>query len=261
MFEANKKPIIAMLYLPAGLGHPDHLGLEKSYEVILSDLKNIHDAGFDAICLENEKDAPYKIEAERHDISFYTLLTRKVVEESRIPVGFNYLLNDPMTSLAIAKTTEAAFVRSDYYVDEMVRESDQRVMKVDPYGVKTYRQKINADNVQLYADVQVKHAQLVKKRPLIDSVNESFEYGADGVIVSGSWTGKAPEMTQLHELKEANLNRLVIIGSGFNKDNASELLPCCNGVIVGTAILDGSSRVDLDRSLSLMNEVRKIRSY
>ena len=180
-----------MLYLPAAPAHPEYLGLDQSFEVILSDLVNIHKAGFDAICLENEKDAPYKVEAERHDISFYTLLTRKIVEESKIPVGFNYLLNDPMTSLAIAKTTGADFVRSDYFVDEMVRESDQRVMSVDPEGVRSYRNKIAANNVNLLVDVQVKHAQMVKERSLIASAKESFEYGADGVIVSGSWTGKA----------------------------------------------------------------------
>jgi len=258
MFQETKKPIIAMLYLPASVGHKNYLGLEESFNAILSDLKIIHGAGFDGICLENEKDTPYKIESERHDISFYTLLVRKIVENSTLPVGFNYLLNDPKTSLAVAHTCQAEFIRTDYFVDEMIRESDQRVMKVNPSEVSEYREKIGAQDVKLFADVQVKHATMVNPRPLRESVLESIEYGADGVIVSGSWTGKAPELKDLNGVKE--IDTQVIIGSGFNSENASTLLPLCDGVIVGTAILTDDGRVDTKKSSQLMETVQKIRT-
>ncbi|TNF27968.1 MAG: BtpA/SgcQ family protein [Deltaproteobacteria bacterium] len=260
MFSKVQKPIIAMLYLPAGIDHQNHLGLNESFCAILSDLEKIHQAGFDGICLENEKDSPYKVEAEAHDISFYTLLTRKIVENSDLPIGFNYLLNDPKTSLAIAKVCEASFVRSDYFVDQMIRESDERVMDVYPNDVRTYRKKIKADNIKFYADVQVKHAKLIKQRPLLESVNESIEFGADGVIVSGSWTGKAPDLSDLMMLKEKNLSVPVIVGSGFNTENASTILPLCDEVIVGTAILDKDGHVNLERAKALMNRVNELRS-
>ncbi len=259
MFTDKRKPIIAMLYLPAGIGHPNHVGLTESFSAILSDLENIQKAGFDGVCLENEKDSPYKVEAERHDISLYTLFTNKVVENSEIPVGFNYLLNDPLTSLAVARTCSADFIRTDYFVDEMVRESDGRVMKVNPEEVRKYREKIGAQSLQLFADVQVKHANLITQRSLIESVRESIEFGADGVIVSGTWTGKAPDMSDLQMLRDSGIDTPVIVGSGFNRENANEILPYCDGVIVGTAILDDSGRVDENRARSLMDRVREIR--
>lgn len=258
MFQNSKKPIIAMLYLPASIAHKNYLGLEESFNAILSDLKKIHEAGFEGICLENEKDTPYKIKAERHDIAFYTLLVRKIVENSTIPVGFNYLLNDPKTSLAVANTCQADFIRTDYFVDEMIRESDQRVMEADPQGVSHYREKIGAQGIKLYADVQVKHATMVQPRSLKESVLESIEYGADGVIVSGSWTGKAPDLGDIEDVKE--IDTQVIIGSGFNIENASTLLPLCDGVIVGTAILTNDGRVDSAKATQLMKTVKKIRT-
>ena len=248
----NKKPIIAMLYLPPSLGHQNFYGLERSLQEINEDLSIILEAGFDACLLENEKDHPYLIEASHENIASLSVFTREVVRNSSIPVGFNYLLNDPKTSLTIAHAAGAQFIRSDYFVDEMKRDSDARIMKTDAASIISHKQHIGGDHLKIYADVQVKHAQLIKPRPIEESIKETIDHGADGIIISGQWTGKAPDISQLTAIRNLNLNKPTIIGSGFNHDNANELLKLCDGVIVGTAILkDG--RVDRDQALSLLD--------
>lgn len=258
MFKNNQKPIIAMLYLPPSLGHVDFVSMDSSIQDILSDLKIIEDCGFDAVLLENEKDAPYKSIAESEDISSLSIYTHEVVRNTKLPVGFNFLLNDPISSLSIASASKADFIRTDYFSDEMMRESDGKLMKVNPKSIIEHRKNISSLDIKIYADVQVKHATLVNQRPLEDSIYSTISDGADGIIISGNWTGSAPDLNQLQEIQELDINCPVIIGSGFDSENASTLLPLCSGVIVGSSILT-NGRNDKSKCEKLMNSVLRVR--
>lgn len=250
---------MAMLYLPPSLGHRDYYGLERSLAEINEDLSIIEEMGFDSCLLENEKDAPYLQEASPENIASLAIYTREVTSKANIPVGFNFLLNDPLTSLTVAKAAGAQYIRSDYFCDEMIRESDQRIMKVNPQAIIQHRKELQAEDISLLADVQVKHAKLLRPRPLEESILDTFEKGAEGAIISGQWTGKPPTVEELILAKKTaeqfsekhQREAKVYIGSGLNADNAKTLLPLVDGAIVGTAILtDG--RIDKRKSELLL---------
>ena len=125
-----KKPIIAMLYLPPSLGHKNHYGLNRSLQEINEDLEIIMDAGFDSCLCENEKDSPYLIKATSESISSLSIYTKEVLDNSTIPIGFNFLLNDPCISLTIAKSSGAEYIRTDYFSDEMKRENANKTVSL-----------------------------------------------------------------------------------------------------------------------------------
>jgi uncharacterized protein len=250
----NKKPIIAMLYFPPSLGHKNFYGIGKSIDEISEDLEIIQEAGFDACLCENEKDSPYKIQPNSEDIASLTIYTQHVVTNSKIPIGFNFLLNDPCASLSIAKASGADFIRSDYFSDEMIRDSDQLIMSVDPTAVKEHQNNLDAKEIKIFADVQVKHAQMIQPRSLLDSAVQTISDGADGLIISGEWTGKAPELDQLKLLVNSKLTKPIIIGSGLNSNNSKQLLELSQGAIVGTSILS-YGRVDKKKAFNLMDSI------
>jgi uncharacterized protein len=179
---------------------------------------------------------------------------KEVVNNSKIPIGFNFLLNDPCMSLTVAKASGAQFIRSDYFSDEMIRESDQLKMIVNPTQVINHRSEILADDIKIFADVQVKHAKLVKERSFLDSAHQTINDGAEGLIISGNWTGTAPDIEQLKILQRADIEFPIIIGSGFNSENAQNLLELSDGAIVGTAILT-NGRVDREKAFRLMDSM------
>ena len=70
---------------------------------------------------------------------------------------------------------------------------------------------------------------------LKQSVKDTVLRGrADAVIVSGSGTGAPTSASRVADVKSAAGNAAVLIGSGFNPDNAESLMKHADGAIVGT---------------------------
>ncbi len=86
---------------------------------------------------------------------------------------------------------------------------------------------------------------------------------ADGIIVSGAATGRAPALERVREAREAAGNAPLLLGSGVDAHNAREFLEHASGAIVGTSLKrDGlvSNPVDAERVRRLrriFDEVRR----
>ena len=86
-------------------------------------------------------------------------------------------------------------------------------------------------------------------------------YGADALIVSGKFTGNAPDVEKVREAKRL-ATRPVLIGSGSSAENAAVFLQYADGIIVGTSLKkDGvmENAVDVHRVKTLMDKVRAVR--
>lgn len=248
------KPIIGMIHLPPLPGYADSKGLDYAIRHAIADLHALKEGGVDGVLVENEYDRPHRVTATPETIQAMTQITRAVVEQSdSVVVGCEILLNDPQASLAVAKAAGAAFIRTDYFVDRMTR-PEFGEFRIDPDALVAYRSKIDADDVLILADIQVKYATMVKPRPLAESASLAHAKGADAVVVTGDESGDAPSVQHLREA--AGCGAPVLIGSGLDSGNAATLLAECDGAIVGTSIMrDGA--VALDKLGSLMSCARR----
>lgn len=246
--------IIGMIHLPPLPGYPDAKGIDYAIRHAVADLRVLEDGGVHAVLIENEYDQPHRVTATPETIAAMTRITRAVVQESESAVvGCEILLNDPQASLAVAKMAGAAFIRTDYFVDRMTR-PEYGEFEIDPDALLDYRRSIDAENVLILADIQVKYATMIKPRPLSESARLACEKGADALIVTGDASGDAPTAQHLSEV--ANNKLPVLIGSGLDADNAEQLLSECDGAIVGTALMREQS-VDPDALESLMSKVAR----
>ena len=102
---------------------------------------------------------------------------------------------------------------------------------------------------------------MVVQKSLKQSVLEAINKGSSAVVITGDWTGEEPKMDDLAVAKRIAQGEVpIIVGSGFNKDNAKKLLSVADGVIVGSSIkTDG--RIDSAKTKDLVNVVRGIRIY
>lgn len=244
----DARVIIGMIHLPPLPGYPDSPGIETLVQHALADLETLERAGVSGVLIENEYDRPHRVTATAEVTAAMTRVTREVVTAGRATnVGCEILLNDPRASLAAAGAAGAQFIRTDYFVDRMTR-PEYGEFAIDPDGLLRYRRDIGADNVLILADIQVKYATMVERRPLAASARLAASKGADAVVVTGTESGDAPGVA---ELREAAQGLPVLIGSGLDAANAAELLAECDGAIVGTSIItDG--RVDADALRKLM---------
>lgn len=231
-----QKPVIGMIHLPPLPDYPESQGIDHAIGHALNDLHTLEAAGIDGVLIENEYDRPHRITAGPATIAAMTRITRAVVEEAtNAIVGCEVLLNDPQASLAIAKVSGAQFIRTDYYVDAMTRPGYGE-FAIDPSGLIQYRKALDAMHILIFADIQVKYATMIESRTIAESARIACEAMADAVVVTGPATGNAPIIEDLLDAASGS-DLPVLVGSGLDSGNASDLLDACDGAIVGTALM------------------------
>lgn len=258
----GRRPVIGVIHLPALPGYPESPGIESIVRKALDDLHALEKGGVDGVLVENEYDRPHRVVAAPETLAAMTRVTRAIVEHSGIAVGCEILLNDPQGSLAVAQMSGARFIRTDYFVDAMTR-PEYGEFAIDPEGLVRYRRRIGADQVLILADIQVKYATMIEARPLSESARLACLQRADAVIVTGTATGDAPTPGHLREAAEgvasSGLTVPVLAGSGVTAANAAALMRCCDGAIVGTALLRDRA-VDADAVRRLVAGAGSLRS-
>ncbi len=256
------KPMIGMIHLPPLPDYPDSPGIDAIIAGALKDLRVLQSQNFDGVLIENEYDRPHRAHASQETVGAMTVITRAVVKESKnTVVGCEILLNDPKASLIVAKDSGARFIRSDYFVDPMMR-PEYGEFEIDPRGLMKYRSDLGADDVLVLADIQVKYAKMLVKRSLLESAKLACAHHADAIIVTGGVTGDAPTVKQIwwaaQGVQESILQVPVLIGSGLDAHNVSPLLSVADGAIVGTSLMKDRA-VNPAAAKQLMSQVRRLR--
>jgi predicted TIM-barrel enzyme len=97
------------------------------------------------------------------------------------------------------------------------------------------RKELNADHIQVFADVKKKHGShsLTIDLDIQDEVRQAEFFLADGVIVTSQFTGIHPDKNDLMKAKSVT-TLPVLIGSGMTPGNIHEYLPLGDGFIVGS---------------------------
>ncbi len=266
-----KLPVIGMIHLPALPGSPGcemQDGFSASWSrierFVMADAMALAEGGVDGIMIENFGDIPFFPGANPvHVATLMTSMATKVRQQSRKPIGINVLRNDGVTALAVALASDAQFIRVN--VLSGARVTDQGLIQGGAHELLRYRNQIGADHIAILADVQVKHSSpLGMGTNLSQDVDDLCHRAlADGVIVSGSGTGKAVDLDALKATRIAAGGHPVFIGSGTSPDNVGELSKNAYGFIVGTSFKVGGvldAPVDVGRVAKFMAAVGGLRA-
>ena len=254
----SAKPVIGVIHLPPLPGFRGSPGLAGVIEKALADLRALEQGGVDGVLVENEHDRPHEVEASRATLAAMTRVARDVVMAAQhVTVGVEILLNDPGASLAAAAMAGARFIRTDYFVDRMTRPEYGGEMRIDPEALMTLRRRIGADEVRIFADVQVKYARMIEPRPIEESAALARQHLADAIVITGDATGMAPSPEDLTRVRKGALASPILIGSGLTAANAPRLWPLTDGAIVGSSLKEGEF-VDRSRVAELVGIIRAL---
>ncbi len=191
--------------------------------------------GVDGIIVENFFDAPFpKDRVDPAVVSAMTLIVHHLQQLVPVPIGVNVLRNDAASALAIATCTGAQFIRVNVLTGVMA--TDQGLIEGCAHDLLRYRRTLGSE-VQILADVLVKHARPLGSPNLTTAVQETLDRGlADGVILSGWATGSPPSLEDLELAKAAAQDAPVFIGSGASWENIPQLIQAADGVIVASSL-------------------------
>jgi membrane complex biogenesis BtpA family protein len=244
LFTRESGVLIGMLHLlplPGAPRYDPRDGVAAAVSRAISEAHQLEDAGFDGFIVENAWDIPFvKPDEVGHET---TAALAVVVNELRrefpeIPIGINCLANAVEVSIAVAAATGGTFVRANQWVNAYV--ANEGFIEGRAGAVARYRHSIGADDVAVWADVQVKlgaHA-ITADRSITEQAKDAAWFDADALIVTGSRLGDPPDNTDLELISQATALP-VVVGSGVRVDNLAGILGSADAVIVGTSIKRG----------------------
>ncbi len=259
---ATTKPVIGVVHLlPLPGSHRFGGDMEAVFERAEQEAAALASGGVHGIIVENFFDAPFvKNKVDTATACALALVIKRVQGVAGLPVGVNVLRNDGHSALAVAATSGAQFIRVNVYTGAML--TDQGIIEGEAHQLLNYRRLLGAEKrIRILADVMVKHAspltpfadiRLIAK----DTVHRGM---ADGVIVSGTGTGSAPDMGDLEAVREALPTTPIFIGSGASNENATKLLGTADGVIVASSLKRQGkleNPVDVDRVRTFVSLVK-----
>src|SRR5437763_9394192 len=130
-----------------------------------------------------------------------------------MPVGIKKLAGSNTEAMAVAHAARFDFIRAESYVFAHV--ADEGLIESSAAQLLRYRKMIGADCVQVWADVKKKHsAYAITADVSLGAMAEAVEFmRGDAVIVTGSVTGKPPQLADVREAK-AHCRLPVLLGSG-----------------------------------------------
>ena len=258
----TKKPIIAMVHFPALPGTPlydNKKGLDFIFNSAFNDLKNLQDAGVDAIMFGNENDRPYELKVNRATLSTMSYIIGRLSDKIKIPFGVNVLW-DPISTIALAASTNANFVREIF---TGTYASDMGIWSPDAGKAMRYRNSLGRNDLQMYFNISAEFAYSLDRRTVAERAESTvFSSIPDAVLVSGQITGQSAKLDEIKEVHKIIPDTPVLANTGVNINNVEEILKVTDGVIIGSSLKvngDTWKNIDLNRAKKFMTKVKSIR--
>jgi membrane complex biogenesis BtpA family protein len=256
------KPVIAMVHLGALPGSPLHDsagGLEALVDGAAKDLDALQEAGVDAVMFGNENDRPYEFEVDTASTAAMAYVIGRLRERITVPFGVNVLW-DPMSTIALAAATGAAFVREIF---TGTYASDMGPWTPDAGKAMRYRDRLGCSDLAMLYNVSAEFAFSLDQRTLPDRARSAvFSSVPDAILVSGQITGEAAAMSDLEAVKQVLPDTPVLANTGVKHDTVGDILKIADGCVVGSSLkVDGDTwkPVDAKRAAEFMRLAREAR--
>lgn len=252
-----------MVHVQALPGTPNNKhSIEEICEIAVQEAKTYEEAGLDAVIIENMHDVPYLKGAVGPEIIASMAVVAKAVREAvDLPLGIQILAGANKEALAVAKAANFQFIRAEGFVFGHV--ADEGYIDSCAGELLRYRKAIGAENVKIFTDIKKKHSSHALTADVdIDETAKAAEFFlSDGLIVTGSSTGKAVYLHELKSLKD-KVQIPVLIGSGITAENLEEYWNFASGFIVGSHFKENGfwkNSISKDRLEIFMEKVNQLR--
>lgn len=234
LFQA-RKPLIVMIHVQALPGTPNnHMSVKEIADQACQEAKILSESGMQAIMLENMHDVPYlNREVGPEIVSALTRVATEVRATTNLPLGLQILAGANQAALSVALAAEFQFIRAEGFVFGHM--ADEGLLQSDAGELLRFRKNIGAEHIQVFTDIKKKHSShaMTQDISLIDTVEAAEFFLSDGVIITGTHTGKPVNQQQLNEVY-ASAKLPVLVGSGVTPEGLPDIWDHSEAFIVGS---------------------------
>jgi len=229
------KSLIGMIHVQALPGTPrNHLSVN---EIAIQAVKEAHvlvQNGMQAIMLENMHDTPYlNRQVGPEIISTLTRVATEVRAVCDLPIGIQILAGANQAALSVAQAAELQFIRAEGFVFGHM--ADEGLFQSDAGELLRFRKMIGAEDIQIFTDIKKKHSShaMTSDVSLEDTVEAADFFLSDGVIITGTHTGKPVNQEELSAVY-SSAHLPVLVGSGVTPEGLIEIWDRADAFIVGS---------------------------
>ena len=234
--------MIGMVHFSPLKGDPKFSNKEIVLERAKNDLEKLINGGVDAVVFENNFDNPKFEKLPDLQSKHFEELIQKLTNGLKLPWGISALWNDYELGFRLCKKYGGIMVRVPVFVDSVKTVYGE--FYADPKKVLDSRKFQDAEDVHILADVHVKHAEMLEARSLEESLKDALANKADGIVMTGTWTGDPPSVNDVIKMREIlGDDTKLFIGSGMTSKNIQDFLPFLDGCIVGSAFKEDAKQV------------------
>ncbi len=272
LFKARKL-LIGMVHVGALPGTPgSRLSVPQLADRAAAEASLLRKAGFDAIIVENMHDRPYVHQDHGPEIvaamTAVVIAVRQAVESGAgrrassggLPIGIQVLSGGNREALGIALAAGLQFIRCENFVFAHV--ADEGLLPTAEAGpLLRYRRHIGAAHIHVMCDIKKKHAShaITADVSLPEAAAAAEFFGADGVIVSGTATGRPTDPDDVLRARQG-CGLPVWVGSGVTPENIPSLIGQADALIVGSWLKKSGrweNPVDSNRAAAIVRTFRQ----
>jgi len=257
------KWIIGMVHVDALPGTPMHsLSIQSIVNNSVEEALKLQDAGVDAILIENMHDVPYlKRNVGPEIVACMTAVSVELRKRIHLPIGIQILAGANKEALAVAQAAELDFIRAEGFTFAHI--ADEGYMESCAGELLRYRKMIGAEHILIFTDVQKKHSShsITADISMKDHVETASYFRSDGIIITGSSTGKEALIDDV-KVAYQNTNLPIIIGSGITTENIENYWDFADAFIIGSWFkFEGKweNAISKERLNRFMDKVKELR--
>lgn len=250
-----RRALIGVVHVQALPGTPaSKLDVETISSIAVEEARTYQAAGFNGLMIENTNDRPYLKAGVGPEITAaMSVIGANIRREVDLPLGIQILAGANTSSLAVALSCGASFVRVEGFVFAHI--ADEGFIEASAGELLRYRRTIGAEGIRIFADIKKKHSAhaLTADVDIAETAKAAEFFAVDGVIVSGIATGEPTKPDEVSAVSAA-VSVPTLVGSGITPENI-ENYPDADAFIVGSSIKeDGiwSNRIDPARARNLV---------
>jgi membrane complex biogenesis BtpA family protein len=258
--QAGGKAAIGMVQLaplPGSSTYQDSV-LSDIIRAAVDETKDLANAGFDAVMIQNLGDLPVTHKVTPSQIAWMSRVAFEVVQAVNIPIGLNFLENDAEAILSVASAAGLDFVRLKVFVGVMV--SPSGLTPGCAYEANKTRNLLRAHDVAMFADVHDRTGIHLGGRDIDPDIREAIDLGhADGLVLTG---GNFDESMDYIKRARAKFPKIpILLGGSASESNLAVTLAAADGVIISSALKDTNSafgKINPTKAKNFMQAFRKL---
>jgi len=257
------KFLAAMIAVRALPGAPLYDGDDdRIVSQAISDLEIYKSAGVDSVSLENCHDLPY-IQPPIGDeaVRVLTSVAHEIRRRFDKPIGIQILEAANVEALEVACKADLDYLRVEGYCFAHV--GGAGIVQGSAGRLLRLRKAFGCEHIKVFADVKKKHCAhaLTADLDLTEVIKQTELFMADGIVITGPFTGVEPNPGDLERAKRAT-GLPVLIGSGMTAENINRYFALADGFIVGSTFRTHGKyleELDPDRLAGFMSVFDRLR--